>query len=465
MNNNFSRDKENQPEIFSVTQDAKKWKFTRRQFLAAAGATATGLTLASCGDNRRKTTGEEGERLDACRNIDAHENDVTSLIFIGSDSRLISASVDWKLKVWDPEDGSLINTISPELGAVRSLAPSFKSLGFAAGYQDGSVRVFDSWSGVAYTARSNGITPGVSLNAVDEAEDDSDESESGIFAVAINNENTLLASAGEEKIILLRDLESGDLISEFVGHDAKVNALAFSPDGKILASASNDSTIKCWSVPDGEILTSFKAHRGAVNAVIFTPDGEWLISGGKDKKIKIWSLTEGEKVATLRSHSNDILCLAITPDGSILASGGKDNEIKLWSLPDGDLLSTLKGHRGDVMALAVNSNGSVLVSGGGDNAIKLWNLPSGEFTTCLVDITILPNDEEVNQYEIETEEGVISYTLPCGADIPAGAVCTCNCVAGLGCTCVGHTSCSCVGHSCSCDSHSSGGSSHYWHPN
>ena len=47
-----------------------------------------------------------------------------------------------------------------------------------------------------------------------------------------------------------------------------------------------------------------------------------------------------------------------------------------------------------------------------------------------------------------------TYTLPCGAALPEGAVCTCNCVTGRG-------GCSCVGHSNS----GGGGGSHYWHPN
>ena len=69
----------------------------------------------------------------------------------------------------------------------------------------------------------------------------------------------------------------------------------------------------------------------------------------------------------------------------------------------------------------------------------------------------------------------ITYTLPCGSPIPAGAVCVCNCVAGSVCSCVGHTVCtcdtvcSCVGNRvctcdtvCSCVGHVV---SHYWHPN
>jgi hypothetical protein len=58
-----------------------------------------------------------------------------------------------------------------------------------------------------------------------------------------------------------------------------------------------------------------------------------------------------------------------------------------------------------------------------------------------------------------------TYTLPCGAPLPEGAVCTCNCVSV--CSCVGY-----VAPSCSCDKHKGSGGSvctcnlvTYWYPN
>lgn len=59
-----------------------------------------------------------------------------------------------------------------------------------------------------------------------------------------------------------------------------------------------------------------------------------------------------------------------------------------------------------------------------------------------------------------------SYVLPCDQPVPAGAVCTCNCVTvPPSCSCVGYTACSCVGYTaCSCVSYTSG-STHYWYPN
>lgn len=81
--------------------------------------------------------------------------------------------------------------------------------------------------------------------------------------------------------------------------------------------------------------------------------------------------------------------------------------------------------------------------------------------------TPLPNtkptgDEGITYKYTDLYGNTYTYTLPCGAPIPAGAICSCNCV----------SLCSCVGYvaPCSCDSHSPGSICTcnlvtYWYPN
>jgi hypothetical protein len=68
----------------------------------------------------------------------------------------------------------------------------------------------------------------------------------------------------------------------------------------------------------------------------------------------------------------------------------------------------------------------------------------------------VPPGTEGAQYDIEGQ----TFNLPCGSPLPAGAVCTCDCVTTPSpplCGCVGDTGCGCVGDT--------GVSSHYWYPN
>jgi hypothetical protein len=145
--------------------------------------------------------------------------------------------------------------------------------------------------------------------------------------------------------------------------------------------------------------------------------------------------------------------LVMGPDGMLLASGGGGTLIRLWSLPECDSFMKLDGHLDEVQQLAFSPDGTLLISGGEEGTIKLWSLPEGEFAACLMDLAINESEVEGVTYEVETASGeTVEYTMPCGAPIPAGAVCVCNCVAGS------------YTPPCSCDGHTSGGGGHYWYP-
>jgi WD40 repeat protein len=158
--------------------------------------------------------------------------------------------------------------------------------------------------------------------------------------------------------------------------------------------------------------------------------------------------------------------VALSPDGRFLVSGGDDNAVKLWSLLKNQAIKSRKGHLKPVLAVVIGPDGRWLVSGGADKTIQLWSMPEGNHKACLLDLKASPRDAKGIQYRARNELGeTVTYTLPCGAPIPAGSVCVCNCVPGSACSCVGHSSCSCVGHTgrggstCSCVP------VHYWHPN
>jgi len=76
--------------------------------------------------------------------------------------------------------------------------------------------------------------------------------------------------------------------------------------------------------------------------------------------------------------------------------------------------------------------------------------------------TPIPAGEDGIEYSYTDAYGnVQTYTFPCGAEVPEGTICTCNCVST--CSCVGY-----VAPSCSCNSYSNSCSCNlvsYWYPN
>lgn len=134
--------------------------------------------------------------------------------------------------------------------------------------------------------------------------------------------------------------------------------------------------MQCWDVETGEVLHTFTGHQGKVHCVCTAPDGDTFFSGGEgkhslamsrsppagartacmvmlafaniaactdwpptDKTIKLWRISTGTCFHTIQpdpygksSHSDEVLAVAIAPDQSIMASASADNTIRTWKV-------------------------------------------------------------------------------------------------------------------------------------
>jgi WD40 repeat protein len=412
-------------EIVSVVALPWDTLMGRRGFLGA-GATAVavlGALNSACSKSTPTpptSADTKGPRKDAtttssivadCDGLIAHSEGVRALAVGPRGDFLASASGDKTIKLWGVPDGELLRTLTSQKTTVDVLVVTPGSELLASGRADSTITL---WS-----------LPSGKLRKTFHGHDNS------ATALAASADGELLAFGTSRKTITLWTLPDNKLLRTLSGHSSPVSALVISPDGKLLASGSEDKTIKLWSVPDGALLKTLEGHTNWISALVISPDGKLLASGGDDTRIKLWRMPDGELLKTLEEHTNSISALAISPDGKLLASGSGDQRIKLWALPDGALLKTLRGHTNSISALVISPEGKLLASGSEDKTIKLWGLPDGEFKTCLIDLKSTPSEVRGLTYRSTNAYGkVVTYTMPCGAPIPPGAVCTCNCVPG-----------------------------------
>ncbi|KJZ72271.1 hypothetical protein HIM_08312 [Hirsutella minnesotensis 3608] len=285
--------------------------------------------------------------------FEGHHDIVNSLAFFADGQRLLSASSDGTIKMWDPTTSYCLATLQGSGGWVNSVAVSPGGQLLAGAQYDGIVKIWDA-------AKSH--TCLVAL----EGHDDS------VTSVAFSPDGQRLASASDDKTIRIWDItNSHKCLGVLRGHGHWVRSVAFSPDGLRLASASSDKTVRIWDATMGYCLTTLHGHGDAVLAVAFSPNNQRLASASSCMTVKIWDATTGDCLATL-DHDCAVSSVAFSPDGQRLASASGLG-IKVWDATTGLCLKTLRGHGASVRSVAFSPEGRRIASASDDRTVKIWD--------------------------------------------------------------------------------------------
>ncbi len=205
-----------------------------------------------------------------------------------------------------------------------------------------------------------------------------------ITGLAFANGGKALATAGEDRVALLWDLNAGQEAPALVikGHGGPLSCVAASPDGKLLATAGHDKTVRLWDAATGEERLTLRGHGGPVPCVAFSPDGKTLAAGGgvfdadtgrwASGEARLLDVATGKERLTIRRHADAIAAVAFSPDGRVLVTGGGDAVVKLWDANTGEELQALLGHTSRVAAVAFSPDGKTLATAGDDRTVRLW---------------------------------------------------------------------------------------------
>ncbi len=258
-----------------------------------------------------------------------------------------------------------------------------------------------------------------------------------VNAVSWNPAGDEVVSAGEDNLIRIWNVESGQQSMLLAGHTAQVHSVDWSPAGNQIASGGEDGVIRFWDTKDmrdarsigpgyeiswdpsgnyigtsraykrnpshehktvreisvldaktGEVrLTLDKMHYGT--RVSWSPDGH-CIAVGDDMSSKtslpnhgsvgIWNALTGRKICQVaQAHrtakSSYSYCRAIVwaPDSERFATGGTDRVVKVWDAHTGKLLNSLVAHTATVGSLAWSPDGCWLASADWRHGVKIWN--------------------------------------------------------------------------------------------
>ncbi|OKL60318.1 hypothetical protein UA08_04360 [Talaromyces atroroseus] len=111
--------------------------------------------------------------------------------------------------------------------------------------------------------------------------------------IDMSSDGKYIASGHQSGSIYMFSNETGRLIKP-------VRAVAFSPGGKLLAAAGDSKVIVLYDTESGEQVTQLTGHSAWILSLDWSHTGEYLLSGSFDGKVKVWSV---ERRACVATHS------------------------------------------------------------------------------------------------------------------------------------------------------------------
>ena len=188
----------------------------------------------------------------------------------------------------------------------------------------------------------------------------------------------LLASAGDDMVIKLYDLQDG-AITTLEGHSDRVTAIVFSPNGRLLASGANDRRCRIWDIASQSTIITLKhiVDRSIyqIQDVAFSPDGRLLATAAKS--VKLWDTTSWQEIAVFRTDAW-IRSVAFSHDGQLLAVGDRSGHVRVWNVDTGQVVVEIKTDTTGVYSVAFSPDNTVLASGGSEAKIKLFSTVNWE---------------------------------------------------------------------------------------
>ncbi len=317
----------------------------------------TGRELATLQGHVKGPGRRRGRRRRELASLRGHAKEVTACAVTPDGRRVVSASWDNTLKVWDLDSGSALATLQGHAKEVTACAvtPDGRRVISASG--DQTLKVWDLDSGSALATLQGHAKE--------------------VTACAVTPDGRRVVSASQDQTLKVWDLETLRVLATLQGHAAWVTACAVTPEGRCVISASADQTLKIWDLDSGRALATLQGHGGSVTASAVTPDGRHVVSASDDQTLKVWDLDSGRELASQQGHADWVAACAVTPDGRRVVSASHDHTLKVWDLDSGRELASLQGHADWVAACAVAPDGRRVVSASHDHTLKVWDLETG----------------------------------------------------------------------------------------
>ncbi|MCC6818316.1 MAG: WD40 repeat domain-containing protein [Bacteroidia bacterium] len=227
-----------------------------------------------------------------------HLGAVTSLIFSKNGKYLVSASKDFSARVWNIDTPTKHKVFNLHMEPVTAAFLDAKNKYLITASLDGTIR---------NTLLENATkSKSIKLNGP-------------ILDLQLSKDFKFYFVAFKGGSIKKFQTTGKNLeVLSFVGHTDDINDLQLSPDGKYLASASNDKSIILWDVNSGKSYKKLSGFEWKVTSIKFSSDGNYIVGGCNNGNTKLFEVATEKLVSEFNELGMNVRDVAINRDGSLI---------------------------------------------------------------------------------------------------------------------------------------------------
>ncbi len=273
-------------------------------------------------------------------------------IFNQDDSRLLTATFDGVLELWNATTGQIIVTNNFKEGRISwiSLSPDGKLAAVA---------------GMGYSAVVDSSTLQLTVPLMT-------PTTNRVASVHFSPNQKWMISAGTEGTTRLWEVSTGRQMGSDLNTRSSVRFATFSPDSARVAAGLRNGEVRMWEVPAGKATDVVLRHKAIVWKVQFSPDGKLIATASDDHEARLWDATSGALHAIL-PHKNCVVDVNFSPDGTKVVTASEDLTAVIWDVATGKPVGKPLRHRNWVRQARFSPDGQRVVTASEDNTTRIWD--------------------------------------------------------------------------------------------
>nr|XP_043623073.1 guanine nucleotide-binding protein subunit beta-2-like [Erigeron canadensis] len=336
--------------------------------------------VASYARAQGKTAVEIGPAdLVCCRDLQGHTGKVYSLDWTPEKNRIVSASQDGRLIVWNALTSQKTHAIKLPCAWVMACAFSPSGQSVACGGLDSVCSIFN----LSSPLDNNGTMPVSRMLS----------GHKGYVSSCqyVPDDDTRLITGSGDQTCVLWDITTGLRASVFggefqSGHTADISSVSINgSNSRMFVSGSSDATVRLWDTRvASRAVRTFHGHEGDVNSVKFFPDGNRFGSGSDDGTCRLFDIRTGHQLQVYppqqQQHDDNntptVTSIAFSISGRLLFASYSNGDCFVWDTLLAEVVLNLgdfqNSHEARVSCLGLSADGSALCTGSWDTSLKIW---------------------------------------------------------------------------------------------